>query len=95
MQGKSMTTDYTSSPFFFFFLSLSFKKKLYGGEGVCVCVCMRRSEDTLWESVPSYYHVGLGDRTQAIGLGSRHPQSHLASHLVILIIITECTRLCA
>lgn len=32
-----------------------------------------RSEDNLQVSVFSFRHLGLGDRTQAFGLGSRSP----------------------
>jgi hypothetical protein len=30
--------------------------------------CVWRLEENLWESVVSFYHVGPGDRIQAIGL---------------------------
>lgn len=32
-----------------------------------------KSEDSLWDSVLYFYHVGTGDQTQAIRLGSKVP----------------------
>lgn len=40
---------------------------------ICICVCsyILRSEDTLQESLLSFHHMGPGDWTQIIRLGSR------------------------
>lgn len=37
--------------------------------------------DNLWGSLVFFYYVGLGDHSQAVGLGGKHPYQgrHLAS----------------
>lgn len=40
---------------------------IYGGG-------MWRSEDNLWASFLSFYHVGAGDQTQATRLGDKRPE---------------------
>lgn len=45
-------------------------------------MCPKRSEDKLKESVPSFHHVGLRNRTQIIRCGSKC--LHLLSHLIDL-----------
>lgn len=46
-----------------------------------VCAMHVGQRTTLWELVPSSYHVGPGDQTQVARLGSSHlyPLRHLAS----------------
>ena len=36
-----------------------------------MCVHDQGSEDNLWESFPSFYHVGSEDQAQGLGLGDR------------------------
>lgn len=48
----------------------------------CVHACVQRSEDSLWESVLSFHHVGPRDQTEVIRFGSSrlYPLSFPAHH---------------
>lgn len=67
------------------FFSLCFIVYLEGGAVAHVW----RSDDNLWELVLSFHHVGPGEQTQAVSLGSKHDftRPHLSISLLTHIII--------
>lgn len=57
---------------------------------------MREAEENLQESAPSFYLVGSGNQTQAIGVGNKHLRllSHLSNLLLIIWKHSELAPLC-
>lgn len=65
---------------------------------MCACTMAHvwRSEDNLPELVPSSYHVGPGNETQVVRLGTRHlsPLNHLAGPLIRILTLDFLTIWC-